>query len=45
MPYSLDALAHKAILVAEDEYYLADAIGSVIQSAGGRVQGPFPSAD
>ena len=44
MPYSPDALRGRTIFVAEDEYYLADYIVSAIQSAGGTVQGPFPSA-
>ena len=45
MPYSTDALRGRTVLVAEDEYYLADYIVSAIQSAGGRVQGPFPSVE
>lgn len=45
MPYPTDALHGRTILVAEDEYYLADYIVSAIQSAGGAVQGPFPSAE
>ena len=45
MPYSLDALATKTILVAEDEYMLADSIVAMIESAGGEVQGPFPSTE
>lgn len=43
MPYSVDDLSGKAVLVAEDEYMLADAIEASIRSAGGEVQGPFPS--
>jgi len=44
VPYSTRALAGKVILVAEDQYMLADAIEAAIRSAGGEVQGPFPSA-
>lgn len=43
MPYSVDDLAGKAVLIAEDEYMLADAIEAAVRSAGGAVQGPFPS--
>lgn len=41
MPYSIDALAGKLILVAEDEYPLADLMVSAIKSAGGEVLGPY----
>lgn len=44
MPYPHDALAGKTILVAEDDYLLADTIDAEIRSAGGIVQGPFTSA-
>jgi CheY-like chemotaxis protein len=44
MPYSIHDLSGKTVLVAEDEYMLADAIEAAIRSAGGAVQGPFPSA-
>jgi CheY-like chemotaxis protein len=43
MPYSTHALAGKVVLVAEDEYMLADAIEAAIRSAGGAVLGPFPT--
>lgn len=43
MPYSLDALAGKAILLAEDDYLLASTIEAAVRSAGGIVQGPFAS--
>lgn len=45
MPYPTDALSGKLILVAEDEYMLADAIVAAIKSAGGEVQGPFSSTE
>lgn len=43
MPYSVDDLVGKIVLIAEDEYMLADAIEAAVRSAGGTVQGPFPS--
>ena len=45
MPYSVTALSGRLILVAEDEYMLADAIVAAIESAGGNVLGPFPSVE
>ena len=43
MPYSVDDLVGKVVLIAEDQYLLADSIEAAVVSAGGSVQGPFPS--
>jgi CheY-like chemotaxis protein len=40
-----DALVGRRILVAEDEWLLADAIVSAVEAAGGQVIGPFPSVE
>ena len=45
MPYPIDALLGRSILIVEDEYFLADYIESAIRSAGGDVQGPFASVE
>lgn len=44
MPYLPDALLGAKILIVEDEYFLADYVSSVIESAGGSIIGPFASA-
>lgn len=39
------ALAHRLVLIVEDEYFLADDMAQVLRKLGAQVVGPAPSTD
>lgn len=45
MTHAADDLTGKAVLIVEDEYYLAADLAQLLQRAGAEVLGPFPDQE
>src|SRR5690349_14722499 len=45
MASTVGVLAHRRVLVVEDEYYLADDMAQALQKLGAEIVGPVPTRD